>query len=169
MFCPNCATKVSPDQKFCRACGLALDKIVQSLHEQLPTKLDQSLQAQKDKLERLGVAALSIFGLGVLGLLLYGVGYKLMLTQGNVVAGLAILGLIVLIGSGLFSVILFAKANELKESKLRRADELAESSPTANLLNEAHVEPLPTVTERTTELLSPTLKSSESETFGNGR
>ena len=163
MFCPNCATKISTDQKFCRACGLALDKIVQLLGEQLPAKLDESLQAQKNKLERLGVAALSIFGLGFFGWLLYGVGYKLMLTQGNVVAGLAILGLIVLIGSGLLSVILFAKANELKEARVRRPDELGESSPTANLLNEAHVEPLPTVTERTTELLSSTLKSSESE------
>ena len=155
MFCPNCATKISTDQKFCRACGLALDKIVQILGEQLPATLDESLQAQKDKLERLGVAALSIFGLGFFGLLLYGVGYKLMLSQGNVIAGLAILGLIVLIGSGLLSVILFAKANELKEAnaRVRRPDELGESAPTANLLNEAHIEPLPTVTERTTELL----------------
>lgn len=155
MFCPNCATKISADQKFCRSCGLALDKIVESLSEQLPTKLDVSLQAQKNKLERLGMTALSIFGLGLFGLLLYGVGYKLMLTQGEIVAGLAILGLIVLIGSGLLSVILFAKANELKaaNSHIRSPEELGESSPTANLLNEGHIEPLPTVTERTTELL----------------
>lgn len=155
MFCPNCATKISADQKFCRACGLALDKIVESLREQLPTKLDESLQAQKNRLERLGMTALSIFGLGIFGLLLYGVGYKLMLTQGQVVAGLAILGLIILIGSGLLSVILFAKANELKAANayMRSPDELGESSPTANLLNEGHVEPLPTITERTTELL----------------
>ncbi|HZI88620.1 MAG TPA: hypothetical protein VFD48_17435 [Pyrinomonadaceae bacterium] len=130
-----------------------MDKIVQSVREQLPTKPDQSLEAQKNKLERLGVAALSIFGLGFLGLLVYGVGYKLMLTQGKFLAGLGVLGLLILIGSGLLSVILFAKANELKDSPVRRPDELGESSPTANLLNEAQVEPVPTVTERTTELL----------------
>lgn len=155
MFCPNCSTKISADQKFCRACGLAVDKIVQSVREQLPTKPDASLEAQKNKLERLGVAALSVFGLGFLGLFIYGVGYKLMLTQGKVLAGLAMLALLVLLGCGLLSVILFARANELKEanSRLRGPDELGQSSPTANLLNEAQVEPLPTVTERTTELL----------------
>ncbi|MCA1578649.1 MAG: hypothetical protein LC794_14945 [Acidobacteria bacterium] len=130
-----------------------MDKIVQSVREQLPTKLDETLEAQKNKLERLGMTALSIFGLGLFGLLIYLVGYKLMLTQGKVLAGLAILGFIVLIGSGLLSVILFAKANELKDSPARRPDELGESLPTANLLNEAQVEPVPTVTERTTELL----------------
>ena len=155
MFCPNCSTKISTDQKFCRACGLAVDKIVQSIREQLPAKPDASLEAQKNKLERLGVAALSVFGLGFLGLLIYSVGYKLMLTQGKVLAGLAMLALLVFLGCGLLSVIHFARANELKEanSRLRGPDELGESSPTANLLNEAQVEPLPTVTERTTELL----------------
>ena len=132
-----------------------MDKIVQAVSEQLPTKPDLSLQAQKNKLERLGMTALSIFGLGFLGLLLYGVGYKLMLTQGKILAGLGVLALLVFIGCGLLSVILFAKANELKEanSKVRKPDELGESLPTANLLNEGQLEPLPTVTERTTELL----------------
>jgi hypothetical protein len=156
MFCPNCSTKISPDQKFCRACGLALDKIVQSLREQLPIKPDETVQAQKNKLERLGMIALTMFGLGVFGLLIYGVGYKLMLTQGMLLAGLGIIGLIVLMGSGLLSVILFAKANELKESskaQVQTSDELHESVPTANLLHEGQFEPLPTVTERTTELL----------------
>jgi uncharacterized membrane protein (DUF485 family) len=153
MFCPNCSTKISTNQKFCRACGLAVDKIVQVVREQVPTKLDESLEAQKNKLERLGMTALSIFGLGVFGLLIYLVGYKVMLVEGKVLAGLAILGFIVLIGSGLLSAILFAKANELKDSPARRPEELGESSPTANLLNEAQVEPVPTVTDRTTELL----------------
>ena len=104
MFCPNCATKISQDQKFCRACGLGLEKIVQSLSEQHPTKLNETLEAQKNRLERLGVTALTIFGVGAFGLLVYGVGYKLMLSQGKILAGLGIIGLIVLFGSGLLSV-----------------------------------------------------------------
>ena len=157
MYCPNCSTKISPEQKFCRACGLGLEKIVQSLGEQLPTKLDETLLARKNKLERLGMTALTIFGLGVFGLLLYGVGYKLMLTQGKILAGLGIIGLIVLVASGLGSVILFAKANELKEAsgkaQLQKPNELQVSQSTANLLTEAQLQPVPTVTERTTELL----------------
>ena len=157
MYCPNCSTKISPEQKFCRTCGLRLEKIVQSLGEQLPTQLDETLLARKNKLERLGMTALTIFGLGVFGLLLYGVGYKLMLTQGKILAGLGIIGLIVLVASGLGSVILFAKANELKEAsgkaKLEKPTELLEAVTTPNLLTESQPQPVPTVTDRTTELL----------------
>ncbi len=64
MYCPNCGTKTSADQNFCRACGLGLEKIALSLNEQLPTKVDLSLQQRKDRFEKLGVAALSVFGLG---------------------------------------------------------------------------------------------------------
>src|SRR5215475_8827537 len=31
MFCPNCASQVAEDQKFCRACGLQLDAVVKIL------------------------------------------------------------------------------------------------------------------------------------------
>jgi hypothetical protein len=157
MYCPNCSTKISLDQKFCRACGLGLEKIAQSLSEQLPTKVDESLQAQKNKLERAGMIALSIFGLGVFGLLVYLVGYKLMLSQGRILAALGIIGFIILIGSGLLSVILFAKANEVKEAANKRPaqgpDELQPPSRTNGLLPEGQFEPTPSVTERTTDLL----------------
>ena len=157
MYCPNCGNKNSADQKFCRSCGLGLEKIAQSLTEQLPTKLDESLKERKDKLERLGVAALSVFGTGVLSFILYGVFYKLMLTQGKILAGLGVLALIIIIGCGLLSVILFAKANEVKEASTKRqikeAAELPLSAGTSELLPEARPEPIFSVAERTTELL----------------
>ena len=70
MYCPNCGNKNADDQNFCRSCGLGLEKIALSLNEQLPTVAVQSLQERKEKLERLGVALLSVFGLGVFGFLL---------------------------------------------------------------------------------------------------
>ena len=156
MFCPNCGTKTSADQNFCRACGLGLEKIALSLSEQVPARVEQSLQAQKDRLEKLGVAALSVFGLGLLSFLLYSIGYKLMLTQGNVIAGLAIIGFVIMIACGLTSVVLFAKAKELGEeaTKRRPQQDLSKGTETTKeLLSEGHFEPVPTVTDRTTELL----------------
>jgi hypothetical protein len=156
MYCPNCGNKTSTDQKFCRACGLGLEKIALSLTEQLPAKVDRSLNERKERFEKLGVAALSMFGLGVLSLLLYSVGYKLMMSQGNILAGLAVIGFLIMVVCGLASVVLFAKAKEVGEEATKRPaqqDLSTESEPTKELLIEGHFEPVPTVTDRTTELL----------------
>ena len=153
MYCPNCGNKTSSDPKFCRACGLGLEKIAQSLGEQLPARMDQSLTARKERLEKLGLGALSVFGLGILGLILYFVGQKL-LAQGSLLAVLAMVGLVIMLGCGLLSVILFARAKELGEQASKRQPEPSElAGATKELLPEGRFEPAPTVTERTTELL----------------
>ena len=155
MYCPNCGHQTSTEQKFCRACGLGLEKIAQSLGEQLPARMDQNLLARKERLEKLGVSALSVFGLGVLGFLLYAVGQKL-LAQGSLVAVLAMVGLGIILGCGLLSVILFARAKELGEQASKRQlqpNETETGGSTRELLPEARFEPVPTITDRTTELL----------------
>jgi hypothetical protein len=104
----------------------------------------------------LGVAALSVFGLSLLSFFLYNVFYKLTLTQGKFLAGLAVLGLAVIVGCGVLSVILFARANELKEAVAKRqineADGSSSSQTTGRLLEELR-EPAFHVTDLTTELL----------------
>jgi hypothetical protein len=141
------------DQNFCRACGLGLEKIALSLSEQLPARADQSLQARKERLEKLGVAMLSVFGAGVLGFLLYTIGKKFIST-GDVFGLLAMLGFLVMIVCGIGSVVLFAKAKELGAETSKRRPQEVEAEPTKELLSEGHFEPVPTVTERTTELLT---------------
>jgi len=157
MYCPNCGAKTSVEQKFCRACGLGLEKIALSLTEQLPTQPNENLMMQKERLEKIGVALLSVFGAGVLGVILYGVIYKLMITEGQVWGALAFLGFLVMCLSGLASVILFAKANEVGEAASKRKLEGANVSatPTKELLTEGNFEPVPvsSVTDRTTDLL----------------
>jgi len=148
MYCPNCGNKNAEGQNFCRSCGLGLEKIAQSLTEQLPTVAVKSLQERKERLERLGVASLSVFGLGIFGFLLYSIFFKLLLTQGPLVASLAVLGAIIFIGSGLVSVILFAKAKELKEAASKRQLD----SPTRELL-ESHQQPAFSIADHTTNLL----------------
>ena len=163
MYCPNCGNQNSADQKFCRSCGLGMQKIAESLGEQLPTTLDLSLQQKKERFEKLGVAALSIFGAGVLIPILYGIFYKMMYTQGKVIAGLGLLALIIVMGCGLLSVILFAKANEVKETPADRPlpRELA-NQQTAELLNESIPQtPTFSVADRTTELLVAPKESGE--------
>ena len=155
MFCPNCGNKNSVDQRFCRSCGLGLEKVSQSLTEQLPNASALSLQQQKEKFQRLGMAALSVFGFGVGSFILYLLFYKLMVSQGKVLAGLGVLAFLIVIGCGLASVILFAKANEVKEVPAPRIDpaELSPERSTKELLSEAKPVPMFSVTDRTTNLL----------------
>ena len=105
----------------------------------------------------MGMVLLSVFGVGVLFLLVYGIVYKLMVTQGKILGGLALLGFIIMAVCGLLSTVLFAKAKEAEQaaSKRRIANKEAAvvGTPTKELLTEGHFEPVPSVTDRTTELL----------------
>ena len=154
MYCPNCGAKTTIDQNFCRACGLSLEKTALSLSEQLPEKVDRSVQQQKERLEKFGVALLSLFGICVLILLLFLLGRSL-LSKG-LPGILAMIGALILITSGLASVMLFARAKYLEEnSEKRRSQNLSRGGEASKeLLSEGHFEPVPTVTERTTELLA---------------
>ena len=157
MYCPNCGNKHSEGQNFCRTCGLGLEKIAQSVNEQLPSVSVRGLQTRQDKLERLGIASASVLGLGIIGFLLYMVFTNLLLSKGLLVAVLAVLGAIIFLGSGLLSVILFAQAKDLKEAAAKRPTYLANelgTSHTTGKIAESHEQPAFSVAERTTNLLS---------------
>lgn len=158
MFCPNCGKQNSADQKFCRSCGLGLQKVAQTLSEQLPTKLNLSLQQKKERFEKLGLAALGIFGAGLVIPILYSIFYTTMWSQGNIVKGLGMLAILLVLACGLMSAILFAKANEVKEmSAKRRLPDQPEVYPQADTRelpqHSAPETPVFSVVDRTTELL----------------
>ena len=153
MYCPNCGNKNSEQQKFCRSCGLGLEKVAQSLIEQLPTKADRNLQERKERLERLGVTLLSVFGVAVFSFILYNVFTGLMASKGPLIATLATLGGLIVIACGLIPVILFAKAKELSEASNKRQIEEAPNDASTGKLLDPHNEPVFSITDRTTELL----------------
>jgi len=155
MFCPNCGNKITADQKFCRSCGLSLEKITQVVTEQLPVKPDESIEERKERLERWGFYALCVFGAGVLLPLLYYIGT--LLVAGKVLTGLGLLAFIVVVGCGLLSVILFAQAEDIKKAggkgRSPQTGELTEQETTSRLLPESNLTPASSITDRTTELL----------------
>jgi len=161
MYCPNCGNKNGDGQNFCRSCGLSLEKIAHSLTEQLPTVAVQNLQERKDKLERLGMASLSVFGLGIAAFLLYNIFFSLLSAKGPLIATLAVLGAAIFIASGLASVILFAKAKELKEAAGKH--QLGpRGEPTGKLLD-SHEQPTFSIADRTTTLLPTDAKKNTTD------
>lgn len=157
MYCPSCGNSTSTSQKFCRSCGLGLEKIANSFAEQTTTKIDASLEKRRERLERMGLGALGVFGVGLVIPILYSIIYKTMILNGRIWYGIGLLGLLAVMACGVASAILFAQANELKEvgrkRRFEQTEDVSEAEATAKLLSTGDIEPIPSVTDRTTEHL----------------
>jgi hypothetical protein len=155
MYCPNCGKATSIEQKFCRACGLSLEKTAQSLVEQhAANDLDKTLQ-EKQRIVELWIkitvgSSISIVTVAVL----WGIIYGLMISKGQILKGLGFLGFI--LGLITFALLVVYRESLLKKSTGRlpaQTSPLPQAENNPKPLPEASVEPLSSVTEHTTELL----------------
>ena len=162
MYCPNCGKTNSAEQKFCRSCGLQLEQIVQSLVTQLTAPdADSKLVARQHNLDRLiKIVAVSTISLFV-GVVLWGIFYSIIIVKGEVLGGSIFLA--IMIGLILFGLLAFHR-DSLAEKSSKQKPSLADNrtSETGKLLTEPRYEPVPSVVERTTELLTVNRKDSAS-------
>jgi uncharacterized membrane protein YvbJ len=157
MFCPNCGANNQAEQKFCRSCGLNLEKSAASLLEQIPDAQNTDLIKQTQLVERFGNFALGGFGLVLLagiGTIIYFIFSKMILTGANVLAGILLILFLI------FAVLslIFVFFNESAKDKKYRTNpallnESNEAKDGAKLLGEKHFAPVVSVTENSTELL----------------
>ncbi len=157
MFCPNCGANNSSEQKFCRSCGLNLERSAESLVEQMPNAQNANLLKQTQQIEKFGNFALGGFGVVLLtavGAIIYFIFSKMILSGANVLAGILIIAFFIFAVLSLIFVILNESTKE-KKAKINPAlaDELAGAKNTGKLLEEKPFEPVPSVTENSTELL----------------
>jgi len=157
MFCPNCGANNSTEQKFCRACGLNLEKSAESLVEQMPSAQSANLLRREKAIERFGNFALG--GLGVVGIigiatLLWILVTKILLTGTNVFAAGLLISFFVF---AILSLVFVVLNESLKEKKakinLMLGGELNEAKNTGKLLEDKPFEPAASVVENSTELL----------------
>ena len=155
MYCPNCGKPNSSEQKFCRSCGLSLQKVVESLAEQLPAiDLDRNLQERKRKVSRwlnvTGGIAISI----PVGGILWGIIYEIIIVKGEVLGGSLFLAFVVgLILVALLAVYLDSLEKASTKHKLSQTH-LPQVEETARLMPSSDGDPMSSVTEHTTELLT---------------
>lgn len=156
MFCPNCGTNNLTEQKFCRACGLNLEKSAESLLEQIPSAESAKLLRKERNLEKFGNIAFGGFGLIFLagiGTLIYVIFTKMILTGNSVFAGILLIAFIIFAVLTLAYVFLNEDLKERKKKKNPTEINEIENRDTAKLLEEKHFESIPSVTENSTELL----------------
>lgn len=167
MFCPNCGAKNQSDQSYCRSCGLKLGEITQFVSEQFPTEEYAALQRRKDRLEKLGLLSLSLFGFLVFALILAKAAYyKIILFGSDIIFGAAFVAMII---SGLLSVVffnyskLFMNLDKVNHRLPSPAESDSPGAPTAKLIEDKPFEPVPSVTENTTDLLTVENKARSSD------
>jgi len=157
MFCPNCGANNSTEQKFCRSCGLNLEKTAETLLEQIPSAESAKLFKRERNLEKFGSIAFGGFGLVILtaiSAIIYLIITKMILTGSSVFGGILLIAFLV------FAALTLAYVGfneDLKERKQKAnpslKSELTEKQETEKLLEEKYFEPVPSVTENTTDLL----------------
>lgn len=169
MYCPNCGKTNSAEQKFCRSCGLNLEKTVQSIAEQFPAEeIDKHIQYRRRIVDRwlniIAGSAISIVAVSVL----WGIIYEIIIVKGEVLGGSIFLGFIV-------ALILFALLMLYRESLVKTSgkgplaqQKMAQAEDTAKLLPESSAESVPSITERTTDLLMVEKKDEDSESLKPG-
>src|SRR5262245_37941700 len=148
MFCPNCGTNNKTEQKFCRACGLNLEKTAESLIQQIPASEDGSFLRQQQFVKKLGIVAFGGFGLVYLAgaiAVIYTV-----ITQA-LLPGLFMIGLAVFVILALLYIFLNWNLKEKKEKATHTLKkEFVLTKETGELLDAGNSQPVTSVTEHTT-------------------
>ena len=165
MYCPNCGRTNSEDQRFCRSCGLSLEKIVQSIAEQLPAEEpDRRIRERQRAVDRLirivGGTTASI----VAGAVVWGIIYEIIIVKGEMLAGSIFLAFV--LGVILFALLAIYRdslGKPANKGQSARRDILEVDKDTSKLLQETHVESMPSITENTTELLAAQRKNQKTD------
>lgn len=167
MFCPNCAAPNEKDQHFCRTCGLKLDAIAAELAEQRPSAEFAELLKKKQRFEMMGVASLSLFGLLFFMIVIVKVyeakaflfGPGVILWSG--VAAMMIFGLLSVFFFNYPKV--FMNIDKVNPRLSSTPTNDSEAETTRKLIEDRPFEPVPSVTEDSTDLLYVDARTSKLE------
>jgi ribosomal protein L37E len=160
MHCPDCGTKASVGQKFCRACGFGLEKVEQLVADQRASATQETTGATGSfsddwlrKFEKWAERALFALGGIAISLILWAIIFKLMIKEGAIFPGSMLLMLVIGVVLALFLVFMKEKRNNSASTHSNQQHRLPQAQETAKMLSEPNAEMSSSVTEHTTAQL----------------
>jgi hypothetical protein len=169
MHCPSCGNESSLDQKFCRKCGFNLEPV-----SKLVVQCPPAQEVQLDKHEQDKALTRRMFRIMGWGLVIVLIGVVLLvITRGfapdRLVNLLGLLGSIFLLGGtavagySIFDAIRESTKPALPRARVTKDGEMSQAEITKQLLEERIPVPVPSVTERTTQLIASESKTGKPE------
>lgn len=182
MFCPNCGTKTEAGQKYCRACGLSVEKLAGLIAERPPAgaperstpderstpedvarllQRKRSVERYERRLARVCFAAGSVFVILILAILIIRIIITNIIEEGELLVGSIFVGIFLIVVAAL-ALGLYRKWVTDSLAARGVAEETAkqfERGATTLKLPEVRFDPATSVTDHTTELLAAEPKS----------
>jgi len=152
MNCPKCGLQTLPDQKFCRSCGDKLQMITQPLAEHAPVaRAEKPAIISKTETQRASGLTLWGFIIMFIGVAIGVIGKMLMHEEMVTVVGV----LVSLVGMFLTVYPYLSPSRRQKQDYIpsSQPEALTQSQPTRYLPPESNIEYVPSITEKTTDLL----------------
>jgi len=168
MHCPDCGTKASAGQKFCRGCGFSLEKVEQLIVDQKAAVTEQTTLATAGlsdnwfrglgKWARGAIFLLcgSLGGLMLLGLITIS---KASIEKGKIFQGVMMWMIFAAAALGLVLAYLDSARKKSASARLNQQHRLPQAQETAKMLSEPNAEMAASVTEQTTTRLEEKLES----------
>jgi len=156
MLCPNCGTRTTTEHKFCRNCGMNLEPVSRALAAHLTPGGAEAARAARAA-ERHAARRMTRRLLAGVAVVLFGV-FLMAFVPGGAFKLLGLWSALIGIVATLAAV--FSTSRAASDAAPAHAPHVPDAAapPTARLLREQTFEPVPSVTERTTDLLGVEVK-----------
>ena len=157
MYCPKCALEATEDQKFCRSCGFSLRQVA----EMMAARDEKLSDKKKIVLDAVG-SALIIIAL-VAGGIVSEIENMPYIAR-SIIESVA--WFMAMTGVGLLCYLAGLKKGA-DSRRPAKSDTTQLSEPADELLPDSYGEPIPSVTERTTEFIKPEGERNSELRYGN--
>lgn len=158
MLCPNCGTKTTTDHKFCRNCGMNLEPVSRALAAHLSHGGAAAARVAREAVQRRVVRRMKDGLFAGIIVILFGV-LMMAFMPGKAFKFFGVVSALIGIVAALAAVFSTLRTTSGGADAEPLPHELDATSPnTGRLLHEQTFEPVPSVTDHTTELLHVEIK-----------